>query len=72
MPSNILSTIIFGLVILHATGSPLAARSPSPAPHPQVKTLKVTILSTMLADEGIGEWGFAALVESDGPVSGRA
>ena len=38
----------------------------SPATHPQVKTLKVTILSTMLADEGIGEWGFAALVEADG------
>jgi len=34
--------------------------------HALVKTLKVTILSTMLADEGIGEWGFAALVESDG------
>jgi 7,8-dihydropterin-6-yl-methyl-4-(beta-D-ribofuranosyl)aminobenzene 5'-phosphate synthase len=34
--------------------------------HAQVKTLKVTILSTMLADEGIGEWGFAALVEADG------
>ena len=32
----------------------------------QVKKLKVTILSTMLADEGIGEWGFAALVEVDG------
>src|SRR3954470_21723338 len=32
----------------------------------QVKQLKVTILSTMLADEGIGEWGFAALVEADG------
>ena len=32
----------------------------------QVKHLKVTILSTMLADEGIGEWGFAALVEADG------
>jgi 7,8-dihydropterin-6-yl-methyl-4-(beta-D-ribofuranosyl)aminobenzene 5'-phosphate synthase len=32
----------------------------------QVKSLKVTILSTMLADEGIGEWGFAALVEADG------
>jgi 7,8-dihydropterin-6-yl-methyl-4-(beta-D-ribofuranosyl)aminobenzene 5'-phosphate synthase len=31
----------------------------------QVKRLKVTILSTMLADEGIGEWGFAAL-EVDG------
>jgi 7,8-dihydropterin-6-yl-methyl-4-(beta-D-ribofuranosyl)aminobenzene 5'-phosphate synthase len=32
----------------------------------QVKQLKVTILSTMLADEGIGEWGFAALIEADG------
>jgi 7,8-dihydropterin-6-yl-methyl-4-(beta-D-ribofuranosyl)aminobenzene 5'-phosphate synthase len=28
--------------------------------------VKVTILSTMLADKGIGEWGFAALVEVDG------
>src|SRR4051812_22299192 len=32
----------------------------------QVKSLKVTILSTMLADQGIGEWRFAALVEADG------
>ena len=32
-----------------------------------VSTLKVRILSTMLADEeGFGEWGFAALVEADG------
>lgn len=33
------------------------------------KTVKVTVLSTMLAgnpDGGIGEWGFAALVEVDG------
>ncbi len=34
--------------------------------HPPVHALKITILSTMLADEGIGEWGFAALVEADG------
>jgi 7,8-dihydropterin-6-yl-methyl-4-(beta-D-ribofuranosyl)aminobenzene 5'-phosphate synthase len=34
--------------------------------HPQVHSLKITILSTMLADDGIGEWGFAALVEADG------
>ena len=34
--------------------------------HVQVRTLKVTILSTMLADKGIGEWGFSALVEADG------
>src|SRR4051812_48159045 len=33
----------------------------------RVKQLKVTILSTMLADRSeIGEWGFAALVEVDG------
>ena len=34
-----------------------------------VKALKVTVLSTMLAGdqgEGVGEWGFAALVEADG------
>jgi 7,8-dihydropterin-6-yl-methyl-4-(beta-D-ribofuranosyl)aminobenzene 5'-phosphate synthase len=36
------------------------------APEPPVRSLHVTILSTMLADEGIGEWGFAALVEVDG------
>ena len=33
---------------------------------PEVHALKITILSTMLADEGIGEWGFGALVEEDG------
>jgi 7,8-dihydropterin-6-yl-methyl-4-(beta-D-ribofuranosyl)aminobenzene 5'-phosphate synthase len=32
----------------------------------QVKTLRVDVLSTMLAEQGIGEWGFAALVEADG------
>ena len=30
-----------------------------------VKKLKITILSTMLSDWGIGEWGFSALVEAD-------
>jgi 7,8-dihydropterin-6-yl-methyl-4-(beta-D-ribofuranosyl)aminobenzene 5'-phosphate synthase len=42
------------------------AGSPAPNAHAEVKTLKITILSTMLADDGIGEWGFSALVESDG------
>ncbi len=32
----------------------------------KVKSLEIRILSTMLADEGFGEWGFAALVEVDG------
>jgi 7,8-dihydropterin-6-yl-methyl-4-(beta-D-ribofuranosyl)aminobenzene 5'-phosphate synthase len=44
----------------------IAAQSASTASHPEVHALKITILSTMLADEGIGEWGFAALVEADG------
>src|SRR5579862_5896732 len=33
----------------------------------RVQTLRIKILSTMLADDdGFGEWGFAALVEADG------
>jgi 7,8-dihydropterin-6-yl-methyl-4-(beta-D-ribofuranosyl)aminobenzene 5'-phosphate synthase len=33
----------------------------------QVSKVKITILSTMLADlHGVGEWGFSALVEEDG------
>jgi 7,8-dihydropterin-6-yl-methyl-4-(beta-D-ribofuranosyl)aminobenzene 5'-phosphate synthase len=31
-----------------------------------VRAVKVTVLSTMLADAGTGEWGFSALVEADG------
>jgi 7,8-dihydropterin-6-yl-methyl-4-(beta-D-ribofuranosyl)aminobenzene 5'-phosphate synthase len=40
--------------------------APAASSAPQVHALKITILSTMLADAGIGEWGFAALVEADG------
>jgi 7,8-dihydropterin-6-yl-methyl-4-(beta-D-ribofuranosyl)aminobenzene 5'-phosphate synthase len=32
----------------------------------RIHSLKVTVLSTMLADAGIGEWGFSALVTADG------
>jgi 7,8-dihydropterin-6-yl-methyl-4-(beta-D-ribofuranosyl)aminobenzene 5'-phosphate synthase len=46
-----------------AVDSSAAQTSKAPA---EVSSLKITILSTMLADEGIGEWGFAALVEVDG------
>ena len=44
---------------------PAAAQSSDPP----VKALKVTVLSTMLvgnAREGVGEWGFAAVLEVDG------
>ena len=32
----------------------------------KVKDLKITILSTMMTEVGVGEWGFSALVEADG------
>ncbi|HEX2574218.1 MAG TPA: MBL fold metallo-hydrolase [Polyangia bacterium] len=53
-----------GLALLLA-GPALQAEEP-PAPHARVTQLRVLVLSTMLADRGIGEWGFAALVEADG------
>jgi 7,8-dihydropterin-6-yl-methyl-4-(beta-D-ribofuranosyl)aminobenzene 5'-phosphate synthase len=43
----------------------LASAQPSVMGH-RVSKLEIKILSTMLADEGFGEWGFAALVEADG------
>ncbi len=55
------------LAALVAVTSPAAGDAgPTAAP---VKQLKVTVLSTMLAGDpqrGIGEWGFAALIEADG------
>jgi 7,8-dihydropterin-6-yl-methyl-4-(beta-D-ribofuranosyl)aminobenzene 5'-phosphate synthase len=42
-----------------------AVAQPAPSGH-KVQQLEIRILSTMLADEGFGEWGFAALVEVDG------
>ena len=44
----------------------LAVLLPGVALAAQVQALKVTVLSTMLADQGLGEWGYSALVEVDG------
>jgi len=57
LPAIAVGLLAFGTV------SGLAQSSSTPA---EVHSLKVTILSTMLADEGVGEWGFSALVEVDG------
>jgi 7,8-dihydropterin-6-yl-methyl-4-(beta-D-ribofuranosyl)aminobenzene 5'-phosphate synthase len=43
-----------------------AAQQVAAKPLAELHALKVTILSTMLADQGLGEWGFSALVEADG------
>ena len=49
----------------HALGLVAAAMRAAPD-EPPVRALRVTVLSTMLADRGIGEWGFAALIEVNG------
>ena len=48
----------------HLLGLPLAALAQPPGR--KVQSLRIRILSTMLADAGVGEWGFAAMVEADG------
>lgn len=50
------------LLLMGVAAGPLTAQQQN---H-EVKQLKITILSTMLAQQpGIGEWGFSALVEAD-------
>jgi 7,8-dihydropterin-6-yl-methyl-4-(beta-D-ribofuranosyl)aminobenzene 5'-phosphate synthase len=45
----------------------LSVRASQPSTNAnRAASLNIVILSTMLADEGFGEWGFAALVEVDG------
>jgi 7,8-dihydropterin-6-yl-methyl-4-(beta-D-ribofuranosyl)aminobenzene 5'-phosphate synthase len=52
------------IVLLPLFAFALAAQT---EPAYQVKSLRVEVLSTMLtSDEGIGEWGFSAVVEADG------
>jgi len=63
-----LSRRVFGRLsaaALFSAALPPAVAAPAA---PKVKALKITILSTMLAQdyETFGEWGFAALVEADG------
>jgi 7,8-dihydropterin-6-yl-methyl-4-(beta-D-ribofuranosyl)aminobenzene 5'-phosphate synthase len=54
------------IALFFVANSSRANAQSAPATPAELGTLKITILSTMLADEGIGEWGFAALVEADG------
>jgi len=59
-------SVILGLLVL----APITTRTAPPTHHPFLASaVQVTILSTMLAgnpEHGIGEWGFAALLEVDG------
>lgn len=56
-----------GLLFLFALGISAAPAPVGVPARPQVQQLKITVLSTMLADgDELGEWGFAALIEADG------
>ncbi|HMA50306.1 MAG TPA: MBL fold metallo-hydrolase [Magnetospirillaceae bacterium] len=63
-----LSRRTFGRLSAAAVFSTALSPARAASAPPKVKTLKITILSTMLAEdyETFGEWGFAALVEVDG------
>lgn len=60
-----LRCLISLVTALSVSTGPVAA-SPAEPPLHKVASLKITILSTMLADQGMGEWGFSALLEADG------
>lgn len=60
MMTHTAKALLLGLAMAIPWALPAADRTP-------VRTLKITVLSTMLADgDELGEWGFAALVEADG------
>jgi len=63
-----LGNVVFAVALVLFLGSPTLAQDiqHSTDRRSQIHSLKITILSTMLADAGIGEWGFSALVEADG------
>ena len=57
--------VTLAVVVAVALQAPTAFSEQAAAAR-RVTSVEVKILSTMLADEGFGEWGFAALVEVDG------
>lgn len=50
------------LAVIPSLASPISEHEPVKAE--KIQTLKVHIISTMLATRGVGEWGFAALVHA--------
>jgi 7,8-dihydropterin-6-yl-methyl-4-(beta-D-ribofuranosyl)aminobenzene 5'-phosphate synthase len=62
-PKTLVLIVLLLLVSLTLGSTGTVAQT---AGHAKIQHLKITVLSTMLSDEGIGEWGFAALVEAEG------
>ena len=66
MKPRLLAFAALALTLVLTCGGDSITASQRSAQADRVSSLNITILSTMLADEGFGEWGFAALVEVDG------
>jgi 7,8-dihydropterin-6-yl-methyl-4-(beta-D-ribofuranosyl)aminobenzene 5'-phosphate synthase len=74
MKGHCFLTALAGIIFLSiAATMPQWVNAQTPArnaaePAPQIRALKITVLSTMLVGgtTGMGEWGFSALVEADG------
>jgi 7,8-dihydropterin-6-yl-methyl-4-(beta-D-ribofuranosyl)aminobenzene 5'-phosphate synthase len=58
--------LLFASLCVSVAGAASTATAQSTRSGHVVSNVEIKILSTMLADEGFGEWGFAALVEVDG------
>ena len=60
--------ILLALALTNVRATQSGSPGPANSPAPQIRALKVTVLSTMLVGDttGIGEWGFSALVEAGG------
>ena len=68
---RLLMTLVAVVAVMPLTGTRTemathSAGNNQAKPERRVRSLRILVLSTMLADAGIGEWGFAALVEVDG------
>jgi 7,8-dihydropterin-6-yl-methyl-4-(beta-D-ribofuranosyl)aminobenzene 5'-phosphate synthase len=62
-----LRQVLLSMAVIVAGDMARASDASSTAELGRVHSLKITVLSTMLADNGeLGEWGFSALVEADG------
>lgn len=66
-PLRLMGLLLAAWIMGAATSAEVRGQGDDNPSAPRVGRLNVVVLSTMVADtKGIGEWGFAALVEADG------
>lgn len=65
LPLTVAMQVLLAVSFVSIQASPATRKADSEQTE-QITSLKVHIISTMLASRGLGEWGFSALVEADG------